>query len=79
MGIGSASPLASIRMWSTRSTSLRTTSRRSVRTDVTQQMQPLLISMISSSEVITSSESMSTSPNSFSITATRRPCCSRRM
>ena len=44
-----------------------------------QQMQPLFISKTSSSELITNAWSMPISPNSFSITAMRLPCCSVRM
>jgi len=44
-----------------------------------QQIQPLFISKISSSAPITKSLSTPISPNSFPITAIRRPCCSVRM
>ena len=44
-----------------------------------QQMQPLFISNTSSSASSTSASSTPTSPNSFSITAIRRPCRSVRM
>jgi hypothetical protein len=42
-------------------------------------MQPLFISNTSSSAPITSASSTPTAPNSFSMTANRRPCCSVRM
>ena len=76
-GPGSARPVVSMRMWSNlsrRFMRLPTMRMRSPRT--VQQMQPLFISKISSSALMTSSWSIPISPNSFSITAMRWPCCS---
>jgi hypothetical protein len=66
----------------TRFASLSNTTTKSWRT--VQQMQPFIISMISSSACIRvfflrRSSSMPTSPNSFSITASFLPCCCVRM
>ena len=88
-GAGSAIPVVSITIPSnfkvpacTRFASLSNTTTRSWRT--VQQMQPFIISMISSSACIrvfffSKSSSIPTSPNSFSITANFLPCCCVRM
>ena len=88
-GAGSAMPVVSMTMPSsfkvpawTRFASLSNTTTRSCRT--VQQMQPFIISMISSSACILvfflrRSSSIPTSPNSFSITANFLPCCCVRM
>mmetsp|Transcript_30087 Transcript_30087/g.59747 ORF Transcript_30087/g.59747 Transcript_30087/m.59747 type:complete len:246 (-) Transcript_30087:168-905(-) len=87
-GAGSAIPVVSMTMPSRRvpvrtfSASFSRTTTRSCRT--VQQMQPFIISMISSSACmrvffLRSSSSMPTSPNSFSITASFFPCSAVRM
>ena len=88
-GAGSAMPVVSMTIPSnfkvpacTRFASLSNTTTKSWRT--VQQMQPFIISMISSSACIrvfffSKSSSMPTSPNSFSITANFLPCCCVRM
>ena len=83
---GSASPVVSMRMASKagplRSSSAVRMRMRSPRT--VQQMQPLFISITSSSPKallarLTMASSTPTSPYSFSITAMRFPCCAVRM
>ena len=76
-GAGSASPVVSMITWSTFFFRFAIASNAWIRSPRTvQQMQPLFISKISSSELnlpFTSASSTPTSPNSFSITAILRP------
>ena len=69
-GAGSARPVVSMRIWSNLSFLFIRLPRMRMRSPRTvQQMHPLFISKISSSAESTSSLSIPTSPNSFSITA----------
>ncbi len=79
-GFGSASPLVSIRMWSTLGSRLRICSSAGTKSSATvQQMQPLASSTIFSSgqlsipQPLRISPSIPTSPNSLTRIASRRP------